>query len=1079
MGLMAACRLRSVVVALLCVGVLLVVFGGAVAVAAAPEAPEVSVEQPVHASVAVVHGVLSPLASAPGEAGSYEFLYRAGAGCEGGSAAPVPAGLAFGLEREEVVETLSGLAPGTEYTVCLRAEDAGGATVGPAVTFTTALTPEVPVTGSPAKSITASSAVFEGVLNPGAVGNAGSYEFLYRQSASECQGEGQQAVGAGGASGEKEEAVQGEASGLLPNATYSFCLLARNEAGEEVVGPVVSFTTLTVKPVIDAETVINQTATTADLTAKVDPNRADTAYRFEYGTSTAYGSSAPVPDGDIGAGGSDVPVTQTVSGLSVNTTYHWRLVAHNAAGAVASVDHTFVYGTTGAGLPDDRAYEMVTPPAKNGTQIGNVFLGLLPQIAEDGGRAIMPSVQCFGGAVSCPADRGTVGTPFAFTHTGGGWVSSQLAPLATQFNANTYLLFNADAGSALFSAPTAPMREDDFYARKSDGSFVDIGPVYPPSLGELGPPQTAFPAYGQQGPWATADLSHVVYIAEGGFWLFDETVSSVGSLLEYVGSGHAAPVLVGVSGGAGSTDLISKCETGLAGGRASALSVDGRTVYFTPAPCSSGSGVNTGVEVPAEELYARVDQARTVLISGRSPLDCTGVCLTSPPSNALFEGASADGSKAFFLSTQQLTDSASEDSEGRAGLGVGNECPVTGGVNGCNLYEYDSANPAGHNLLAVSACEVAGCGPRVQGTMAISRDGSHVYFVAKGVLTGRTNDRGLVAQDGADNLYVFERDARYPDGRVLFIATLSGDDSREWVRDNGGIEANVTPDGRFLVFRSRGLLTADDTRTDGAGQVFRYDAQSGVLVRVSIGENGFNDNGNAGVGNALIVRAYVAFGDAGAWRSDPTMSHDGSFVFFQSPVGLTPGALNDVRIAPNRKNAEGGPLPPAYAENVYEWHEGHVYLISDGRDTSAAPILGAHAMGESISSVELLGSDATGANVFFSTADRLVPQDTDTQGDLYDARVCTVSEPCIAPPPPSRAACQGEGCRGVPGAPPAFGAPSSAVFSGVGNLAPAQAAPIVKAKKKAKAKKSRKKHRRTRKGRKASGSGKRVKRGRS
>ncbi len=86
-------------------------------------------------------------------------------------------------------------------------------------------------------------------------------------------------------------------------------------------------------------------------------------------------------------------------------------------------------------------------------------------------------------------------------------------------------------------------------------------------------------------------------------------------------------------------------------------------------------------------------------------------------------------------------------------------------------------------------------------------------------------------------------------------------------------------------------------------------------------------------------------------RSDPTMSNDGSFVFFQSPVGLTPRALDDVQVGA----VEG---VPTYAENVYEWHEGHVYLISDGRDASEGPY--------GKSSVQLLGSDASGANVFFT-----------------------------------------------------------------------------------------------------------------
>jgi hypothetical protein len=182
-------------------------------------------------------------------------------------------------------------------------------------------------------------------------------------------------------------------------------------------------------------------------------------------------------------------------------------------------------------------------------------------------------------------------------------------------------------------------------------------------------------------------------------------------------------------------------------------------------------------------------------------------------------------------------------------------------------------------------------------------------------------------------------------------------------------------------------------------------------------------------------------------------------VFFQSPVALTPRALNDAPTAAG-----------ALAQNVYEWHEGHVYLISDGKDT--AQTLG-------VSAVTLLGSDASGANVFFSTADRLVFQDTDTGIDFYDARICTAGEPCVAAPAPVAAACGGEACRGAAGASPVFGAPGSAVFSGAGNLAPAQATPVAAPKKKSKPKKKKaRKPRRKRRGRKAAQTGKQTKRGR-
>lgn len=71
----------------------------------------------------------------------------------------------------------------------------------------------------------------------------------------------------------------------------------------------------------------------------------------------------------------------------------------------------------------------------------------------------------------------------------------------------------------------------------------------------------------------------------------------------------------------------------------------------------------------------------------------------------------------------------------------------------------------------------------------------------------------------------------------------------------------------------------------------------------------------------------------------------------------------------------------------------------------------------------------SGADIFFETADQLVPQDTDTQRDLYDARIDGGF-----PPPAVPTSCE-EDCQGAPGSQPLFGAPSSTTFSGPGNLA--------------------------------------------
>jgi hypothetical protein len=129
----------------------------------------------------------------------------------------------------------------------------------------------------------------------------------------------------------------------------------------------------------------------------------------------------------------------------------------------------------------------------------------------------------------------------------------------------------------------------------------------------------------------------------------------------------------------------------------------------------------------------------------------------------------------------------------------------------------------------------------------VSEDGSHAYFLAQGVLTKTPNGEGEAAEAGAHNLYVFERDAAYPAGRIAFVARLGPvietGEGEGTVEEGSFVDANVTPDGRFLVFASKRELTPDDTSA-GLKQVFEYDAQTGALVRVSIGQEGFDHDGN-------------------------------------------------------------------------------------------------------------------------------------------------------------------------------------------------------------------------------------------
>ena len=838
-------------------------------------------------------------------------------------------------------------------------------------------------------------------------------------------------------------------------------------------------------PVVEGVSSGEETATTAELQGQVNPEESPTSCVFEYGTSTSYGHSVACQPASVGSGTSSVAVSARLEGLEANVTYHWRLAATNGIGTSTSTDQTFVYLTgTGSppgscpdeqarterhslGLPDCRAYMMVTPSEKNGAIIGNPAFGPgVPQISENGQRVIARSIQCFGEAQSCIANRGKrEGSLFEFERTPGGWITHPLAPSANELETSTTFVVNANDGTAVFGAPvhtTIPTgfsgEQEVLYGRMEDGELVRIGP-----LEEEGHHIGSYRALTLEAPViATADLSHVLYFATTPLWGFDPTDGGSGeahTLYEYCeseackreGVSSGAPLLVGVRGAYGSDQPVSFCATeydveGIKPGGTSLvdpMSESGRTVFFT-AEGQRENGNCTTTAPAADQVWARVDgetpgAAHSVLLSGPaagSGCRCEG-CTSSEcvehtsaadegmfARNANFEGASSDGGVAVFSSEQQLTNDAGEG-------------------EGENLYESVCAEPCGstgeepqargRRLIDVSETAghepVAG-GPRVQGVEALSADGSHVYFVAQGVLTGSDRIAGRSPEvqaptEGENNLYVFERDESHPEGHVSFVATLSpADEEVNWKKDTSEVP-NVTPDGRFLVFMSHKALTADDTRGEGPTQVYEYDAQTQSLVRVSVGEDGYNDDGNDGVGGASIVSKGVPMNSGTVpVRSDPTMSDDGGFVFFRSPVALTPGALNDVPI-------EGGE-----AQNFYEYHEGQVFLVSDGKDTA-----GNGKTSESGSSLKafstsnLLGADVSGADVFFSTFDQLVPEDTDTELDYYDAQVCGESEPFRCLPPLVEPISCGEGnCQGPAAAGAGAGLPASATFSGAGNL---------------------------------------------
>ena len=135
-----------------------------------------------------------------------------------------------------------------------------------------------------------------------------------------------------------------EVSGLTADTTYYYRIVATNPTATRH-GHNVSFATAN-PPVVVTGAASGVEQTVATLNGTVDPEGVSvTNCHFEYGTSTSYGTSVPcssLPE----PGTSPVPLSASLtglslSGLSLSTTYHFRIVASNFSGTGEGEDRTF------------------------------------------------------------------------------------------------------------------------------------------------------------------------------------------------------------------------------------------------------------------------------------------------------------------------------------------------------------------------------------------------------------------------------------------------------------------------------------------------------------------------------------------------------------------------------------------------------------------------------------------------------------------------------------------------------------------------------------------------------------------
>ncbi len=242
-----------------------------------------------------------------------------------------------------VSAAVSGLQPSTTYYYRVSATDANGTSNGGGVEEFTTLPAVEGVTTGAAEEITSNGAKLTGSLSPN--GTDAHYYFEYGTStAYGSRSPAPPGIDAG--SGAGPVAASAVLGGLNAKTVYHYRLVAESSSGI-TYGKDATVTTLGIAgpPAIDSSSA-EVPATKAGqggatLRAQITPDGSETTYQFEYGETSAYGSSAPGSPAAIGASEGPVNVSNVISGLKLATTYHYRVVATNKFEEVRSPDQTF------------------------------------------------------------------------------------------------------------------------------------------------------------------------------------------------------------------------------------------------------------------------------------------------------------------------------------------------------------------------------------------------------------------------------------------------------------------------------------------------------------------------------------------------------------------------------------------------------------------------------------------------------------------------------------------------------------------------------------------------------------------
>ncbi len=766
-------------------------------------------------------------------------------------------------------------------------------------------------------------------------------------------------------------AISAALTGLEPGTVYHYRLTAKNTIGEARSSDR-QFTSGPAAPLVEEQAIQAVGNADATVTAKINPQGGETTYHVEYGTTEAYGQSSEESSAfGFPTDHSKHPVSVHISGLEPGVAYHFRFVATNEVGTTNGADTTFATypggapafapcpddqfrAGAGARLPDCRAYEQATPIDKHGS---NAQVSPGP-VSASGDRFT------FFANGGLPASGGLSNiTPFLATRGPGGWsFDGVLPPTLSTGSFATPLGTNEDLSAVLVKSQGAGGVGEQLFIRDSETATFEPGPAV---AGEL---------HGTGSQGFAADPRHLIFVSET--QLLPSAPANTRNLYDL---DHGALTLVDrvPAGSEVSCDdeagpaCVVPAE-GMREGSGGEISRDGSRVFFTVR--GPGQPFNSG------RLYVREDGTKTARISAsqRTTPDPGG------EKQARFAGITPDGSKAFFLSCEKLTDDSTANSSGA------NACagPLGNATHGQDLYSYDAGTGELTDLsVDTNVGDPSGAG--VKEVLGTSEDGSYVYFFAEGVLAPGGTHSECTGFQAKCNLYV------YHNGVTTFIARPQ----------TGFIQARVSADGRAILFSSSESLTSYNS---SGTEFFRYSAPDEELLCVSCNPTGLPPISGVGLGTkGNFIGSGIGIG-SGPPRN---LSANGNRVFFESGDALVPTDTNG-------------------KTDVYEWEaKGEGSCESESQDGGCIYLISS---GTSPERSTFLGASRNGDHVFVFTEQQLVPTDEDRLIDVYDAAVDggLASQHTLSPP-----SCSSTACQANP-APPPDPSLASAAYSGAGNVHP-------------------------------------------